>query len=92
MFQHSKISTGERWIWRKPGFSPSEPIFVREPGKTDSLEGVIISVASPVDVNSTEKAFVLILEPEDLSEIARIYFEEDVKIALGFHGIFVPFQ
>jgi hypothetical protein len=31
------------------------------------------------------------LDPNDLSEIARIYFEEDVIIALGFHGIFVSF-
>ncbi|CAG5104199.1 Oidioi.mRNA.OKI2018_I69.chr1.g1139.t1.cds [Oikopleura dioica] len=87
---HSKISTGERWVWRESGFSPSEPLFIRKPESNNPLDGVVISIVSPLEIDSRERAFVVILEPEDLKEIARIYFKEDVDIALSFHGVFVP--
>ena len=69
--------------WYQPGMYPQEGLFVAHPESMAEDDGVILSV-----VLDTEKqdSFLLILDANDLSELARAYIGQVVPF--GFHGIF----
>ena len=71
------------------GYSPSEPFFVSRPGATSETDGVILSLVSAFEGHSHLRPFMLILDPIEMTEIARIWLPEDYDISVSFHGIFV---
>jgi carotenoid cleavage dioxygenase-like enzyme len=71
------------------GYSPSEPFFVSRPGATSETDGVLLSLVSAFEGHSHLRPFMLILDPIEMTEIARIWLPEDYDISVSFHGIFV---
>ncbi|XP_026854363.2 beta,beta-carotene 9',10'-oxygenase [Electrophorus electricus] len=70
--------------WCKPGFYPSEPIFVPSLDAEEEDDGVILSVVlTPTDDKST---FLLVLDAKTFEELGRA--EVPVNIPYGFHGTF----
>jgi carotenoid cleavage dioxygenase-like enzyme len=70
--------------WEEPGMYPGEPVFVAKPGEgTAEDEGVLLSVVFDGEAGGS---FMLVLDAQDLSEIARA--EAPHHIPFGFHGQF----
>ena len=70
--------------WSEDGCSPGEPVFVAAPGSDTEDDGVLLSVV--FDARSG-RSFMLVLDAQDLSELARA--EAPHHIPYGFHGQFV---
>jgi len=102
---HSQLSTRQRTVWREEGYSPSEPFFIPRPGSEGETDGVIISLVGPLlrdltdlrfkkgcclSINIIFRTFLVFLEPETLTEIARAYLPEEVTISATAHGVFIP--
>lgn len=77
--------TREVLVWHEENVYPSEPIFVATPGGTEEDDGVLLSVGLTTGENRC--AYLLVLNARDMNEIGRA--NVDVKIGLGFHGIFL---
>ena len=41
-------ATKERWVYSVPGYSPSEPGFVKNPLTEDEDDGIVMAVMSPL--------------------------------------------
>lgn len=83
--QLSKVDVHNRTAvnWCEDECYPGEPVFVARPGATAEDDGVAISVV----MNSrSEKSFVLILNANDFSELARL--ELPHIMPFGIHGAF----
>jgi carotenoid cleavage dioxygenase-like enzyme len=75
------VTNGEVQAWQEPGCYPGEPVFVDRPGGTAEDDGVILSVVLDA---SAERSFLLILDAESFTEVARA--EAPHHIPFGFHG------
>lgn len=69
--------------WHEPGSFPGEPVFVAEPGGEAEDAGVVLSVVLD---SERETSFLLVLDAQDLSEVARATVPH--HIPFNFHGIF----
>ena len=58
------------------------------PAKRSETDGIIVSLMTPTH-NPKLDAFVVILEAQNLTEIARGYFPEGYRLSTGFHGIYL---
>ena len=85
---HVKMSTKERFVWQTTGYSPSEPAFIPNPYKDREDAGVIVSLVSPY-TDPEAHAFIVFLNAEDMTEIARAEMPSDYYIPIGFHSYFV---
>ncbi|XP_067003223.2 beta,beta-carotene 15,15'-dioxygenase [Anabrus simplex] len=78
--------TGETKTWKENEYTyPGEPQFVSRPGAVDEDDGVLLTAVT--DVRKEHPDFLLVLNAEDLTEIARA--EVNVHIPNVLHGIFV---
>lgn len=77
------LETGKEWIWREEGTNPGEPVFIPHPNAKKEDEGVILSVVLD---NLGEKSFLLVLDAQSFTEIARA--EIPHLIPTGLHGKF----
>lgn len=77
------IANGDFRIWDEAYCYPGEPVFVPAPNGDKEDEGVLLSIVyyAPAD-----QSFLLVLNAENLEEMARI--EVPVRIPFGFHGQF----
>uniref|UniRef100_A0AAY4CS67 Uncharacterized protein n=1 Tax=Denticeps clupeoides TaxID=299321 RepID=A0AAY4CS67_9TELE len=71
-------------VWQKPGFYPSEPVFVPSPDSTQEDDGIILSVV--ITPNKDKSTFMLVLDAKSFEELGRA--EVPVNIPYGFHGAF----
>jgi carotenoid cleavage dioxygenase-like enzyme len=69
--------------WSEPGCYPGEPVFVAAPEAEREDEGVLLSVVLDAAVGTS---FLLVLDAEDLSELARA--QAPHHIPFSFHGQF----
>jgi len=74
-------------VWRKPGHTPSEPIFVPRPDGKDEDDGVLLSVV--LDEQAMRSSMVVI-DAKEMTEIARA--EMGGVFPIGFHGVFCATQ
>jgi beta,beta-carotene 9',10'-dioxygenase len=81
------VESGDTLVWSEDGCSPSEPVFVAAPGSDGEDAGVLLSV---VFDSRSGRSFLLVLDAENLSELARA--EAPHHIPYGFHGQFVRDQ
>jgi carotenoid cleavage dioxygenase-like enzyme len=77
------VERGEASVWSEPGTYPGEPVFVPEPDAAGEDAGVLLSVVLDAAGGSS---FLLVLDAEDLSELARARVPH--PIPFGFHGQF----
>ncbi|KAF8143370.1 carotenoid oxygenase [Mycena galopus ATCC 62051] len=72
--------------WCVHGQTPSEPIFVADPARSDREDGgCLLSVV----LDGTEgKSYLLVLDAETMEEMGRA--SVDGVVGFGFHGIHVP--
>jgi carotenoid cleavage dioxygenase-like enzyme len=70
-------------VWFERGRFPGEPVFVAAPDAEDEDEGVLLSVVLDGEHGNS---FLLVLDAQDLSELARA--EVPHHIPFGFHGQF----
>ena len=77
------VHDGATLLFSEPGCYPGEPVFVARPRAEREDDGVLLSVV--LDARS-ETSFLLVLDAEDLSELARA--EVPHHIPFGFHGQF----
>jgi len=78
-----KIDTvsGRRKIWYQENCYPWEPVFVPHPGSDNEDHGILLSVVLD---GAADSSFLLLLNAEDLQELARLPLPHPVP--LGFHG------
>ena len=70
--------------WQEEGKHPSEPVFVANPNGTAEDDGVILSALTHShEPNATT---LLILDANNLEEIARVDFETAGAFTSTFHG------
>ncbi|KAJ3099538.1 hypothetical protein HDU97_002981 [Phlyctochytrium planicorne] len=77
-------------MWHEKGCFPGEPIFLPRPGAAGEDEGILVSVVlrGHMGKTRTPTSFLLILDAQDLSEIARAEMPESHVVPFGFHGNF----
>lgn len=78
--------TNQKLIWQASGLLPGEPIFIPRPGARDEDEGVIVSVVLEEKENRPNKAFLIILDAKNMTELGRAY--APFAIPVGLHGQF----
>jgi beta,beta-carotene 9',10'-dioxygenase len=80
-----KIDTrdGAAQWWSQDGCFPGEPVFVARPGAVDEDDGVLLSVVLDA---VAETSFLLVLDADDLHELARARVPH--HIPFSFHGQF----
>lgn len=85
------VDEGAHKVWRRPGYTPSEPIFVPRPsihsvgeGNQEEIEddGVLLSVV--LDAVRGSSALV-VLDAQTMEELGRAEMEQVFPI--GFHGV-----
>ncbi|CAN7939084.1 unnamed protein product [Ixodes hexagonus] len=81
------VESGVWMRWQKPGWTPSEPVFVARPGAVDEDDGVVI--CSLLDVEDENKLLFVALDARNLEQIASAEFETPSSNPLGFHGWFI---
>ncbi len=69
--------------WHEPGCYPGEPVFVGRSGRERDDDGVVLSV---VFDSAAERSFLLVLDAESFTEVARAQAPHHVPF--GFHGQF----
>lgn len=74
--------------WQDTGYQPGEPVFVPKPDGKSEDEGVVLSPV--VSELPNTPSFLLVLDAMTFKEIARAIAPCDVKMALSFHGSFLP--
>jgi carotenoid cleavage dioxygenase-like enzyme len=79
------VTTGDTLRWHEPGCYPGEPVFVAAPGAATEDSGVVLAVVLDTRV---EKSFLLVLEAQSYTELARAMVPHHVPF--GFHGNFYP--
>jgi carotenoid cleavage dioxygenase-like enzyme len=78
-----ELNTGKTISWYCDNCYPGEPVFIPHPDRKSEDHGVLLSVV----LNAfSSNSFLLILDAEDLSEIARA--ELPHAILFGYHGLF----
>ncbi len=82
--QKGNVITGAVSDWSEPGCYPGEPVFVAAPGAAAEDEGVLLSVVLDAE---RQTSFLLVLDAQDLGEIARARVPH--AIPFGFHGQFM---
>lgn len=80
------VQTGNHQIWHEDRTYPAEPIFVPHPNAKAEDEGVVMSVV--LDAKG-EQSFLLVLDGQTFTEIARVNIPH--LIPMGFHGRFFPY-
>jgi carotenoid cleavage dioxygenase-like enzyme len=75
------VTTGDAKRWAESGCYPGEPVFVHRPDGTTEDDGVVLSVVLDAQ---TERSFLLILDADSFTEVARA--EAPHHIPFGFHG------
>lgn len=75
------LTTGESAIWGDGDLSVGEPVFVPSPERRAEDDGVLLSVVLD---GTAGRSFLLVLDAEDLTEVARA--EVSHRIPAGFHG------
>jgi carotenoid cleavage dioxygenase-like enzyme len=70
--------------WSSPHCFPSEAIFVANPTENKEDNGVLLS---QVYDGAKEETFLLVLDAQDMSELARYY--TGTRCPVSFHGAFV---
>ncbi len=80
-----KVDTtdGATRSWSQPDCYPGEPVFVAAPEAEDEDEGVLLSVVLDAAAGTS---FLLVLDADDLSELARA--QAPHHIPFSFHGQF----
>lgn len=80
------VKTRDVIEWSKPGFSPSEPVFVASPNATAEDDGVVLF--SAVDCSNVRKVLLVILNASTFEEMACVEFTAMGTVTKDFHGIF----
>ena len=80
-------------MWRRSGFSPSEPVFVPRPDSTAEDDGVLITLASKIDENEPVSWF-FVLDAHNLRELAAgVMIDQEsaraIHVPVGFHSYWV---
>lgn len=81
----TKISTKERKVWHEIGYFNSEMAIIENP----DVEGecVLMLLVTPFEVTeATPRAFLVVLDGENLEEIDRAYFPENVHLPWMAHS------
>ncbi|KAK7485274.1 hypothetical protein BaRGS_00023525 [Batillaria attramentaria] len=74
--------------WSQTGYMPGEPIFVAKPGAKHEDDGVVLcAVLSELP---DTPSFLLVLDGKTFKEMGRAMPPCDVKMALSFHGSYLP--
>ncbi|EEC14724.1 beta-carotene dioxygenase, putative [Ixodes scapularis] len=75
------------WVrWERPGWVPSEPVFVPRPEATDEDDGVVLT--SLLDSADEKKVSLVALDARSFEEIASAEFETPSANPGDFHGWF----
>ncbi|MFM7078203.1 MAG: carotenoid oxygenase family protein, partial [Bacteroidota bacterium] len=81
------VETGQHMKWSQPGCYPGEPVFISSPTSSTQDDGVLLSVVlNPSENNS----FLLVLDANDMTELARASVPH--TIPFGYHGTFIQTQ
>lgn len=82
------METGEWKRWEKPGWLPSEPIFVATPGAVDEDDGVVLCCLwNPKNENQLS---LVALNGQSFEELGSAEFETPSANPGDFHGWFMP--
>ncbi|XP_078599929.1 carotenoid-cleaving dioxygenase, mitochondrial-like [Branchiostoma floridae x Branchiostoma japonicum] len=76
--------------WKEAGCYPSEPVFVPAPEATAEDEGVVLSLVVKSSSGEDRSVFLLVLDGQTFSEVARAEVPSPAQACMTFHGIFLP--
>ena len=86
---HDDLANKKRWVWRRAGFSPSEPVFIPRPNSNTEDDGILITLASKIDENEPISWF-FVLDAHDLTELASGAMmdleRKPIHVPVGFHS------
>merc|ERR1719213_624994 len=86
----TKFSNKERHVWQEVGHYCSEVAVIEN---SDRSETMILLLATPFEITKeTSRAFLVVLDGKDLSEIDRAYFPEEVKLPWMAHTTWVDVE
>ncbi|KAL7753847.1 hypothetical protein RI367_000779 [Sorochytrium milnesiophthora] len=80
------LATRTHVMWHSPDCYPSEAVFVARPGAKAEDDGVVLSIV--LDAQSC-KSFLLVLDGQTFTEIARASMPENMVVPFGFHGSYM---
>ena len=83
-FQQVNVKTKEVKSWDVDNCYPSEPVFIPRPDTKREDDGVVLSAVIGV---KGQRSFLLVLNGENMREVARAYIP--VKLVPLFHGEFL---
>lgn len=84
------VRSGKELVWSDPNYFVSEPVYLPEPSKDGEDSGVILTLLlHKEELNHT---VLLILNAQDLTEMARVHFTINGPATPTFHGQFVSFN
>lgn len=81
------VDTGLWLRWERPGWVPSEPVFVPRPGGEDEDDGVVLS--SLVNVADEQRLALVVIDAKTFCDVASVEFETGCEIPADFHGCFL---
>lgn len=81
------METGQWTHWERPGWLPSEPIFVARPGAVDEDDGVVLcSLVNPKNENEVS---LVALDGQSFRELGSADFDTPSANPGDYHGLFV---
>jgi len=87
----TKFSTKERKVWQEVGYYNSEVAVIENPQING--ECVILLLATPFEISTeTPSAFLVVLDGENLKEVDRAYFPEEVRLPWMAHSTWVDVE
>merc|ERR1712166_1022053 len=87
----TEFSTKERKVWQEVGYYNSEVAVIENPQING--ECVILLLATPFEISTeTPSAFLVVLDGENLKEVDRAYFPEEVRLPWMAHSTWVDVE
>ncbi|XP_018009676.1 beta,beta-carotene 15,15'-dioxygenase isoform X2 [Hyalella azteca] len=81
------VTNGETTFWQDQDYFSSEPVFVETPGGVEEDDGVLLSIL--ISKNKPKELALIVLNAQDMKEMARVDFIASGAVTSTFHGQFI---
>ncbi|XP_042863590.1 carotenoid isomerooxygenase-like [Penaeus japonicus] len=82
------VTSGETWQFSEDHIYCAAPVFIGRPDAVDEDDGVILLQC--IDSIDEKKAYLLILDAENMTELCRATVQSRATVPMPLHGHFVP--
>ncbi|ROT64719.1 Beta,beta-carotene 15,15'-monooxygenase [Penaeus vannamei] len=82
------VTSGETWKFSEEHIYCAAPVFISRPDAVEEDDGVILLQC--IDSIDEKKAYLLILDAENMTELCRATVQSRATVPMPLHGHFVP--